>query len=166
MNGLYQHFTSKQQLYEEIVLERMEEIRKRMEAVPARAGPNERLLLLAVAHAEHFLERPQFFPVWASQRLARDWGLKSRSGKLLEKRHEEVEAQVAEAVAAAVKKGLLKPLGTRLLAGVAIGIFTSVIQEQLLRGESRDANACAAQMLELLFEGAGTVNGKMSGPAR
>jgi TetR/AcrR family transcriptional regulator len=160
MNGLYQHFKSKQELFEEIVLLRMEEIRERMAAVPANAGPAERLRALAVAHAAHFLARPHFFPVWAAQRLAREWGLKPRFSKLVEERHAEVEAEVAAVVAAAVKKGLLQPLGVRLLAGVAIGIFTSVIQEQLLRGKSRDADACAEQMLELLFQGAGAARWK------
>src|SRR5712692_3985575 len=155
MHGLYQHFTSKQELYEAIVLERLDEIRERMAAASAKFDPAEWIRLLAVAHAAHFLERPHFFPVWASQRLSREWGLKSNVSKKLERRLAEAEAQLAAAIQAAVKKGLLRPLGTKLLASVAIGIFTSVIQEQLLRGKSRDADACAAQMVELFFQGAG-----------
>jgi AcrR family transcriptional regulator len=155
MRGLYQHFTSKQELYEAIVLVRLDEVRERMATASGKADPAERMRLLAVAHAAHFLERPHFFPVWAIRRLSREWGLKSGVSKALERRLADAEAELAEAIQAGVKKGLLRPLGTRLLSSVAIGIFTSVIQEQLLRGKSRDADACAAQMLELLFRGAG-----------
>jgi AcrR family transcriptional regulator len=163
MHGLYQHFTSKQELYEAIVLARLDEVRERMASASGKADPAERIRLLAVAHAAHFLERPHFFPVWASQRLSREWGLKSGVSEALERRLADVEAELAEAIQAAVKKGLLRPLGTRLLASVAIGIFTSVIQEQLLRGKSRDSEACAAQMLELFFLGAGTGRNEASG---
>jgi AcrR family transcriptional regulator len=154
MHGLYRHFASKQELYEEIVIARLGEIRERMAAASRNAGPTERLRILAAAHAAHFLARPQFFPVWASHRLGREWQVGSRFGQVLERRLEEVEDQLAKAVAAAAKRGLLRPLGTRLLTDVAIGIFASVIQEELLRGKSRDADACAARMMELFFEGA------------
>ena len=155
MNGLYRHFTSKQKIYEEIVLARIEEISRRLEVALENAEPSERVRLLAVEYARFYLERPQFFPLFAARKLSRDWGLKTRVGKRLERCMAGMEGQVAAAIDAAVAKGLLRPLGTELLSAVVIGIFMSVIQHHLLRAKSQDAEACAAEMLDLFFRGAG-----------
>jgi TetR/AcrR family transcriptional regulator len=154
MHGLYQHFTSKQKMYEEILLGRVEEISRRLSAALKDAAPADRLRLLAVAYAGYFLEHPQFFPLFATRKLSRDWSLKSKVGKRLEQCMSEVESQVAETLEAAAKKGALRPLGTGLLTAAAIGMFTSVIQHHLLHTKSRDAEACAAEMLDLFFRGA------------
>jgi hypothetical protein len=65
----------------------------------------------------------------------------------------EVDGQVAAAIAAAVETGGLRPLVTVLLTTVSIGIFRSVIQHHLLRAKLQDAEACAAEILDLFFRG-------------
>ena len=155
MAALYRDFTSKDELYEAVVLGRLDEIKERVEAGPADADPADRLQLLAEAHAQHFIDHPHFFPVWAGERLRRAWGLKSRVGKLLEKRFAEQEEHVAAVMEAAVKKRLLLPLGTRLLTTVALGIFGSVMQAELIGDARHDARTCARTMLDLLYKGAG-----------
>jgi AcrR family transcriptional regulator len=52
MHGLYRHFTSKQELYEEIVLARLDEIRERMAAAFRNADPTERLRIAAARRAQ------------------------------------------------------------------------------------------------------------------
>ncbi|HKC59870.1 MAG TPA: hypothetical protein VKB92_07280 [Myxococcales bacterium] len=151
---MYRQFASKEELYEAVVA-RLDGIRARLTASSASVDPTERIRMLAVAYAAHFLESPQFFPMWATGKLNRDWGLKSRVSKSLDRRFAEAERQVAGTIEAAVEKGVLRPLGTPLLTTVAIGIFMSVIQHHLLRAKSRDAEACVAEMLELFFRGAG-----------
>ena len=156
MHGLYRHFTSKEQLYEEIVLLRLEEIAERVEIALADADAAGQLRVLAVAHATFFLERPHFFPLHQSRRLARDWGLKTRFGKAIDRCLADVDARLEQAIEAGVKAGLLRPLGTRLLAEVARGIFNSVIQHHLLHAKTRDPEACATEIEEIFFRGIGT----------
>jgi AcrR family transcriptional regulator len=154
MNGLYRQFPSKQRLYDEIVLVRLKEIAGQIKEILSRADPAERLHAFAACHARFFLERPQFFPIFAGRRLARDWGLKTRVGKSFDRHIEEVDAQLDQAIEAAVKKGELKPLPIPLLKRTAIGIFNSVLADHLLRGGSLDAEACANEMHELFLQGA------------
>ena len=155
MNGLYRHFASKQELYEAIVVERLEEIRARLQAVPPSAAPDERIRRIAAAYAQFFLDRPRFFPLWSTHRLAHDWSVGEGMSRKVAQRVGEVEADVARAIAAAVDAGVLRPIGVPLLVGVAIGIFAAVIQHHLLHAKTRDADACAAEMCRLLLEGAG-----------
>jgi TetR/AcrR family transcriptional regulator len=155
MHGLYRFFPSKQELYEEIILLRVNEILERSRALIAGVGPTERLRLLAVAHSRFFLEHPHFFPLFVTRRLSRDWGLKTKLGKALDRCMAEVDAQVTEAIAAAVKKGELRPLGTELLVAAVKGIFDSVIQFHLLHGKPGDAETCAAEMHDLFVRGCG-----------
>jgi AcrR family transcriptional regulator len=155
MHGLYRHFPSKQELYEEIILLRVNEISERTRAALAGASPTQRLHMLAVAHSRFFLEHPHFFPLFVTRRLSRDWGLKTKLGKALDKCMAEVDDQLGDAILAAVKKGELRPLGTELLMAAVKGIFDSVIQFHLLQDKRGDAEACASEMEELFFRGAG-----------
>ena len=155
MHGLYRLFPSKQELYEEIVLRRVNEIFERTRVALAGASPTRRLHLLAVAHSQFFLDHPQFFPMFVSRSLSRDWGFDTKLGKAFDQCMAVVDAQLAEAVAAAVKKGELRPLSTQLLIAGIKGIFNSVIQLHLLREKPGDAETCAAEMVELFLRGAG-----------
>jgi hypothetical protein len=119
-------------MYEEILLARVEEVSRRLEAAIENADPAEWVRLLAAAYAGYYLEHTHFFPLFASRKLSRDWGLKTRVGKRLELCMAEVEGQVAEAIEAALEKGALQP-------------------HHLLRAKSQDAEACAAEMLGLFF---------------
>jgi TetR/AcrR family transcriptional regulator len=155
MHGLYRLFPSKQELYEEIVDLRVKEMVERTRVALAGARPTEQLHLLAVAHSRFFLEHPHFFPLFITRRLSRDWGLKTKLGKSFDKCMADVDAQLRVTIAAAVKKGELRPLGTELLMVAVKGIFDSVIQSHLLRGRPGDAEACATEMQELLLRGVG-----------
>jgi AcrR family transcriptional regulator len=155
MHGLYRLFPSKQELYEEIVLLRVNEMAERTRVALAGASPTERLRLLAVEHSRFFLEHPHFFPLFVTRRLSRDWGLKTKLGKALDKCMADVDAQVSGAIAAAVKKGELRPLGAGLLMAAVKGIFDAVIQLHLLQDKAGDPEACAAEMFDLFSRGAG-----------
>src|SRR5262249_6229885 len=124
-------------------------------APPPRAPPADGRQAFAACHARFFLERPQFFPIFAGRRLARDWGLKTRVGKSFDRHIEEVDSQLDAALEEAIRKGQVKPLPIPLLKRAAIGIFNSVLQDHLLRGGSLDPEACASEMHELFLRGAG-----------
>lgn len=154
MNGLYALFPSKQLLFEEVSGTRLDEILVCLAGSQPGADPLERLRGLALIYAGFFLERPQFFPLWASGRLTMAWGQKSRFGEALDCKAAAVDGEITRVVEAAVAAGLLRPLPPRLLVDVVVGSFSAVVQEALRSG-GKDPEACAAQMIELLLHGVG-----------
>jgi AcrR family transcriptional regulator len=153
MQGMYAHFPSKQLLFEEAVLRRIEEVRRRTASAVASHDPWVRLRELAVAYAAHFLERPQFFPLWASQKLSADWHLQSRFSETIDRPMHEATAEVAAVLKAAVKVGLLRPLDPRLLTGIVLGVFHAVVEHFILHEKESTPEACAEQMMQLAMHG-------------
>lgn len=150
MQVLYAHFSSKQKLYESVVIERLDAIERQIAEAPVTSDPMMLLEALATLYAKPFLERPQFFTLWSQHKLAYDWKLSSRFAPALRDRFAAVEQRVAAALAVAVEEGVLQPLDPALLLGIAIGIFNSVIQYHVLKAPSRDPEACVEMMLGLL----------------
>jgi AcrR family transcriptional regulator len=155
MQGLYAHFPSKQLLFEEAVLRRVDEVRRRALSAAKSPDPAVRLRQLAAAYAAHFLERPQFFPLWASQKLSADWHLQSRFSESIDRPMHEATAEVTVALKAAVKAGLLRPLDPKLLTGMVLGVFNAVVQHFILHVKNPDPEACAEQMTQLALHGLG-----------
>lgn len=154
MNGLYALFPSKQQLFEEVSGTRLDEILGRLAGSPPGADPLECLRGLALIYAGFFLERPQFFPLWASGRVTTAWGQRSRFSEALDRRAAAVDDAIARVVEAAVAAGHLEPLPTRLLVDVVVGSFSAVVQEALRSG-GKDPGPCAERMIEVLLHGVG-----------
>jgi TetR/AcrR family transcriptional regulator len=155
MKGLYQHFASKEKLYMEVVGFRLAEIDERIKAVGRVDDPLQQLHNIAVAYLEFFLERPQFFPVFATQKLSLDWELGSRFTELRNDGIRQIEAEVQRTLAAGVKAGLLAPADPKLLAAVAIGFFVSATQYSLLVKRPSSAEACVDDLMKFFLTGIG-----------
>jgi AcrR family transcriptional regulator len=155
MNGLYRQFASKEELFEAVVCCRLEEVRTRIPSTRRGDSPVRRIRELARAYAGFFLERPHFFPMFAAQRLATRWRLASRFSQSTHPLIDAVEAELARAIAAAIKAGELAPRDPGLLSEVAMGLFISVLQYQLLARQPADADTCANLMIELFRAGVG-----------
>jgi TetR/AcrR family transcriptional regulator len=155
MKGLYQHFSSKETLFTEVVSTRLAEIDAQTNRVRGSGDPLGRLVDLAEAYSAFFLERPQFFPVFAAQKLSVDWDLDSRFTEHARHKIRQIEGEVLKATEAGVKAGVLAAVEPRLLASIALGFFMSVIQYQLLVKKPLDTRAFAAQLQRFLFKGIG-----------
>lgn len=155
MNGLYSHFPSKEDLFGAVVHVRLKEIRARIPELDRAGGPLDRLRQLAVAYTGFFLDRPQFFPVFAAQRLAGHWHLASRFTRTTHPAIEAVERELASAIELAIKAKHITASDPSLLAEVAMGIFVAVVQHQLLSKRPGNAEACADEMLRLFLCGVG-----------
>jgi TetR/AcrR family transcriptional regulator len=155
MNGLYGLFPSKEELFGAVVCCRLEEIRARLPTPKRGDDPISRAYEMAKAYAAFFLERPQFFPVFAAQRLAARWHLSSRFTRSTHPLVEEVEAELSRAIGEAIKAERIASHDPALLTEVAMGIFVSVLQHRLLSKQPGDAASCADEMLALFLRGAG-----------
>lgn len=155
MNGLYQQFASKEELRIAVLSLRLGEIGDRIHASTAPRDPLTRLRELATAYAGFFLERPQFFPIYAMQKLSVDWALRSRFTQPTRYGIRQIEAEPARAIAAAVESDLTAPLDAGLLTAVALGVFASVVQYHLLAGKPVTAEECADEIARICLMGLG-----------
>ena len=154
MHGLYGHFPSKQKLYEQVVLHRLDEIERQARVAFAIDNPFDRLRALATVYAGFFLEAPQFFPLWARQKLSYDWGQKTRFGAAIDGRLADQQRRMERALSAAANAGILRKIEPSLLVELANSIFSAVVQHEVHHGQ-KDAVACTDLMLDLLLKGAG-----------
>ncbi len=155
MNGLYRQFASKEELRIAVLTLRLDEISERIRASSEVSDPLVRLREMATAYARFFLERPQFFPIYAMQKLSVDWALRSRFTQPSRHGIRQIEAEPARAIAAAVEGGLVASLDPGLLTAVALGVFASVMQYHLLADEPVTAEACVEEMVRICLVGVG-----------
>ncbi len=155
MKGLYEHFSSKEELLSAVIVFRLGQIHEQVGRTREIADPKQRLRDLAVAYSGFFLERPHFYPLFATQKICADWDLGSRLAEAARRAVEKLEVEVLMAMKAGVKAGLLAPVDPRLLASIAVGFFTHVTQYQLLVERPASAESCADELVALLLKGIG-----------
>lgn len=155
MQGVYEHFISKQQLYEEALLFRLDEIQTRVSDVIQSGTSETRLRALAEKYVAHFLESPLFFPVWEAHQFTCQWKLGGHCSQALQARTNKVMAVVDRLLQDAMDEGYLRPMNLRLLASVSHAVFNAVIQHHLQHEKKPDPKACADEMYELFMTGLG-----------
>lgn len=155
MHGLYQLFPSKSELYIAVLRYRVREIWERLPTHGATADTVAWLRQFALAYCEFFFERPQFFPMFVAQKLSDDWGLSSRLGKQARTEGRRLEGELLKAMESAVESEVVVGHDPKLLAAVAMGIFISVMQFELLSEKRRSAAEAAEAIVKLFLRGAG-----------
>lgn len=156
MQGLYEHFPSKQDLYEQVILSRALAFQARAEEILARPGsPLEILRQLAVAYVEQFLEQPWHFPSFARNRIDFDWGVKSRFGKRLRGIYDQERANVKGLIVRAIQGGELRPLDPEFLTQLCLEVLHSSLHHTLHGRTGEDAGRCTDRALDCLLNGVG-----------
>ncbi len=97
MKGLYEHFSSKEALLSDVIVFRLGEIDEQLKATRKTPDPKRRLRDLAVAYSAFFLERPHFYPLFATQKICADWDLRSRLTEAARQALRQMEAEVVKA---------------------------------------------------------------------
>lgn len=79
MQGLYEHFPSKQELYEQMLAQGARHFQLGAEtALTGVTDPREQLRAVATAYFRVLAERPVFLPVYLKERVQFEWGFQSR----------------------------------------------------------------------------------------
>ncbi len=122
MQGLYEHFPSKQELYEEVFISRAESFRQlTQQALAGLAQPLEKLRVLAQVYVNHFKYRPLLLRMFIRERTHDDWGVQSRFGQRLWRSYDE-EIQLLQGILeTAMAQRLLRPLDPGFLAQFCMG---------------------------------------------
>jgi len=157
MQGLYEHFPSKQELYEQVMQFRAEAFLQRSERALAEAGgsPLHRLRVLAQVYAESFQDRPFSLPMFIQDRVQFDWAFasrfQSRLGEIYQAEREVVRGLVQEAL----DQGLLRPMDPAFLTQLALDVLQASLHFSHRHQAGEDARTCVARALDCFLNGVG-----------
>ncbi|MEJ2367574.1 MAG: TetR/AcrR family transcriptional regulator [Acidobacteriota bacterium] len=109
MQGVYEHFPSKQRLYEEVILYRAQSFQSRItRALEGLDNPLDELKALIEVRVESFHEAPEFLPVFLKERLHYDWDFKSRFGRRIDRVYREERERVLRIIQRGLDRGLFR----------------------------------------------------------
>lgn len=157
MQGLYEHFPSKQELYEQVMLQRAIAYQAKAEEVLRQPGPPlERIRALATAFVRQFLDQPWRLPSFSRDRVYFDWALDSRFSPRLREVYEAERAHLRGLIVQALADGALRPFDPDFLAQLCMDTLHASLHYGHHRGQGEDAEACVARALDCLFHGVAT----------
>lgn len=154
MQGLYGHFSSKQALYEDLLVHRAESFRTRSDAAVAGCDdPVGQLRALAESWTLAYDERPMFLPMFLKERVHYDWGFASRLSDRIGEIYAAEKERLTGIMDRGVRRGQLRPLPTPFLAQLFLEVVTvSIHHHHSLSGE--DARACVDRTMSAFLGGA------------
>jgi AcrR family transcriptional regulator len=157
MQGLYEHFPSKQELYEQVMQTRAEAFLERSQKALAQAGggPLERIRVLAQVYAESFQDRPFSLPMFIQDRVQFDWDFDSRFRSRLGEIYRAERACLRSLIQEALDLGLLRPLDPDFLTQLALDVLQASLHYSHRHGSGETTAACVARALDCLLRGVG-----------
>lgn len=156
MQGLYEQFPSKQALYESLILDRVQSIRKEITGALAKShDPLDRLRLWAEHCVSSFDDAPAFFPVFLRERIHNDWGLQTRFGASIHKLLDGEDKRVKALLNAAVKGGYLGTYDDDFLLQFFFGVLQASLHNRLRSHPGEEAKECVQRTMKLFLQGAG-----------
>jgi len=155
MQGLYEHFPSKQDLYEQLVTGRADAFRARAdEALRGVVHPLEQLRVLADVYVRHFRETPMFLPLFIRDRVLSDWGLKSRFDERFRRIYEEELLRLRRILESAMDQGLVRALDPGFLTRACLGVLEASLH--VTHGlPEEEVNACVNRAMDCFLSGVG-----------
>jgi len=156
MQGLYEHFASKQDLYEQVMIRRAETFSARAEGVLQTARPPlEQLRALFQAYADHFKGRVIWLPLFIHGRVHYDWGFESRFLPRLKEIYEAERARLKDTLRRSVEAGELQDLDLEFLTQLCFGVLEASLHHSHRSGIDEDPHLCADRAMACLLRGAG-----------
>jgi len=166
MQGLYEHFASKQELYEQVSLQRALVYQTRAQAILA--GPGAPLALiheLATAYVQQFKEQPWRLPMFIRDRMNHDWALDSRFAPRLREIYEGERLRLRGLIVRAVEEGELRPLDPDFLTQLCLDVLQTSLHHSHLHQPKEGARACVDRALDCLLQGVGAAPPATIAPA-
>jgi AcrR family transcriptional regulator len=157
MQGLYEHFSSKQDLYEQVVQARGEAFhRKADEILGARGGSAlDRIAALAEVYAATFQDRPFSLPSFVRDRVQFDWDFDSRFRTRLSEIYEAERSRLKVMIQEALDAGLLRPMDPEFLTQLAMEVLQASLHFAHRQNPREEAGPTVARAMECLLRGVG-----------
>jgi len=157
MQGLYEHFPSKQDLYEQVVLKRAEAFHSRADAYLAKRGgsPLDRIEALAEVYAESFRRQPFSLPTFVRDRAQFDWGFDSRFHSRLGEIYQAERGRLKFLVQEALELGLLRPMDPEFVTQLAMDVIQASLHYAHHQEPREETAPCVARAMDCLLRGIG-----------
>jgi AcrR family transcriptional regulator len=156
MQGLYEHFPSKQSLYEGLILQRVQEFHEgAARALQTLRDPMKRLRAWSLLNAETFRKDPAFFPVFLREKIHHDWDFSSRFGPAIYELFDREEKRVRGLLDAAAKTGALRKLDPDFLVQLYLGALYASLQYHFRQMPEEEVETCVDRALNCFLGGAG-----------
>jgi AcrR family transcriptional regulator len=156
MQGLYEHFPSKQELYEQVMLHRAEHFFAQAEAaLQADHPPLEQLRAMFLTYADHFQGRAIWLPMFIHDRVHYDWGFESRFLPRLKDIYEAERDRLKDILRRAVQAGQLRDLDVEFLTQLCFGVLEASLHHSHRRGADEDPRACVDRAMACFLQGTG-----------
>ena len=123
IQGLYEHFPSKQELYEAVMVHRAQAFhRKAEETLALPGGPLQRLRALLLAYVTLFKDRPMVLPMYIRDRSLFDWGQDSRFAPKLRQLYLDERARLTPILREAIAAGEIRDLDPEFLTQLVLDV--------------------------------------------
>lgn len=156
MQGLYEHFSSKQELYEQVMLRRAEQFFAQAEgALQADRPPLEQLRAMFLAYADQFKGRAIWLPMFIHDRVYFDWGFESRFLPRLKEIYQTERSRLTAILRQAVAAGQLRDLGDEFLTQLCFGVLEASLYHSHRSGIDEPPEACVERAMACFLHGAG-----------
>ena len=156
MQGLYEHFPSKQGLYEQVMIHRAERFFAQAEAVLGTDRPPlDQLRALFLAYADQFKGRVIWLPMFIHDRVHYDWGFESRFLPRLKEIYETERARLKGILRVAVEVGQLQDLDVEFLTQLCFGVLEASLYHSHRSGIEEEPSACVERAMACFLRGAG-----------
>ena len=157
MQGLYEHFSSKQDLYEQVMRSRAEAFHAKADAALAgrEGSPLDRIALLAEVYAEGFRDRPLSLPAFVRDRVQFDWSVTSRFSTPLGEIYQVERNRLKTLMQEALDLGLVRPMDPEFLAQLAMDVLQTSLHYAHSRQPMEEPGPCVARAMECLLRGVG-----------
>ncbi len=156
MQGLYEHFPSKQQLYENLIMARAQRHQRRLaDALEGIMDPIQRLRRVALIRTETFAEAPAFLAVFLRERMHYDWGFSSRFGPALHKIYREEERRLRNILIECVKAGKVQPQDPDFLVKACLNAWEASLHYHVRHRPEEEIERCVDRTMDTFLGGAG-----------
>ncbi len=160
MQGLYEHFPSKQALYDAVVLHRAHAFLARLEgALEGLDDPLDQLRAVAGVRVAVFFEAPAFLPVFLSELIRFDLGVESRTDPAVHAVFREVRDRVDGIITRAMEREQLRSADPYFLQHVFMGVINAVLRTAAQDLSREDIPRCVELVMQTFLEGVETRGG-------
>ncbi len=157
MHGIYEHFESKETLYEEVVVGLARRFLSQVEAVVAAEGdPLRQIEQVARMRTQAFVERPAFLPVFLGELIRFEFGVQSRTAPRVHRIIKRVRDVLVDVMKEGVTAGYLRPWEPEFLVRQLMNTLSASFATVGLENGREGIEQCVELAMEAFLRGAGS----------
>jgi AcrR family transcriptional regulator len=155
IQGLYEFFPSKQDMYEQVMLHYAGLFHDHAEAALAKASadPVERMNVLARVYVQHFQDVPFTLPMFVRDRVQFDFGFDTRFRQRYQEIYQSERHRVTSILGEAVASGALRPLDPEFLTQLVMDVFQASLHFAYRRSPREEVGPCVERAMQCLLHG-------------